>query len=218
MRSLLRATSGAARWLRRPARGVFWLLCLGVLLAGCSREPELPYFAPGTRVLAFGDSLTFGTGAQTDQSYPARVAEATGWDLRNAGVPGELAEDGLVRLQSLLQAESPALVLLCHGGNNLLRGQSEELIRSQLAGMIELAQAQGTQVVLLGVPKPTLLVRTAGFYADLADEYGLVYLPDAIADALSDPALKSDQIHPNAAGYAAIADQLVALLRDSGAL
>jgi lysophospholipase L1-like esterase len=73
-------------------------------------------------------------------------------------------------------------------------------------------------VVLLGVPKPTLLVRTAGFYADLAEEYGLVYLPDAIADALSDPALKFDQAHPNAAGYASIAAQLLELLRESGAL
>ncbi|MCP8690233.1 GDSL-type esterase/lipase family protein [Marinobacterium sedimentorum] len=218
MSRLLRATSLEARWLRRPAPGVFWLLCLGVLLTGCSREPELPYFAPGTRVLAFGDSLTFGTGAKTGQSYPARVAEATGWELRNAGVPGELAEDGLLRLQSLLQEDTPALVLLCHGGNNLLRGQPEDRIRSQLASMIELARAQGAQVVLLGVPKPTLLMRTAGFYADLAEEYGLVYLPDAIADTLSDPALKSDQAHPNAAGYASIADQLVVLLRESGAL
>jgi lysophospholipase L1-like esterase len=202
----------------RPVFAAFWLLCCSLLLAGCSREPELPYFAPGTRVLAFGDSLTFGTGAKTGQSYPAQVAQATGWSVRNAGIPGELAEDGLVRLQRVLQEESVALVLLCHGGNNLLRGQPEDRIHSQLASMIELARAQGAQVVLLGVPKPTLLVRTAGFYADLAEEYGLVYLPDAIADTLSDPALKSDQAHPNAAGYASIADQLVALLRDSGAL
>jgi lysophospholipase L1-like esterase len=218
MSRLLRATAGRARWLRRPACGIFWLLCLGVFLAGCSREPALPYFAPGTRVLAFGDSLTFGTGAQAGQSYPARMAEVTGWDLRNAGVPGELAEAGVERLQRLLQEQSPALVLLCHGGNNLLRGQPDERIRAPLARMIELAQAQGAHVVLLGVPKPTLLVRTAGFYADLAEEYGLVYLPDAIADALSDPALKFDQAHPNAAGYASIAAQLLELLRESGAL
>ncbi|UTW11601.1 GDSL-type esterase/lipase family protein [Marinobacterium rhizophilum] len=202
----------------RAVSGAFWLLCLVVLLTGCGREPELPYLAPGTRVLAFGDSLTYGTGADDAQSYPARVAEATGWQVRNAGVPGELAEDGLARLQQLLDEEPVALVLLCHGGNNLLRGQPDARIRAQLAAMIELAQAKGAQVVLLGVPKPTLLVRTAPFYAQLAEEYGLVYLPDAIADTLSDPALKSDQTHPNASGYALIASQLLALLRDAGAI
>lgn len=201
----------------RPVITAFWLLCCTLLLAGCSREPELPYFAPGTSVLAFGDSLTFGTGANAAQSYPARVAQATGWNVRNAGVPGELAEDGLVRLQSLLQEDSPALVLLCHGGNNLLRGEPDARIRAQLAEMIELVQAQGAQVVLLGVPKPSLLVRTAGFYAQLAEQYEVAYLPDAIAKTLSDPALKSDQAHPNASGYAFIAGQLLELLRESGA-
>jgi lysophospholipase L1-like esterase len=83
--------------------------------------------------------------------------------------------------------------------------------------MIELAQAQGAEVVLLGVPKPSLLVRTAGFYTELAEQYGLVYLPDAIAETLSDPALKSDQTHPNASGYAFIAGELLELLRESGA-
>ncbi len=212
----MRSLAGRGRMLSH--RGILWLLCTLVLLAGCSREPELPYFAAGTRVLAFGDSLTFGTGAESAQSYPARVAEATGWQVRNAGVPGEMAEDGLVRLQRLLDEAPVELLLLCHGGNNLLRGQPDARIRAQLAGMIELAQAKGVQVVLLGVPKPTLLVRTAGFYAELADEYGLVYLPDAIADTLSDPALKSDQTHPNAAGYALIASQLLELLRASGAI
>ncbi len=196
----------------------FRVLCCCLLLAGCSKGPELVYLAPGSPVLAFGDSLTIGTGAEPAQSYPALVADATGWVLRNEGVPGELAEDGLERLQRLLQEQVPSLVLLCHGGNNLLRGQPEARIRKHLARMIELAQAQGAQVVLLGVPKPTLLLNTAALYGELAEEYGLVYLPDAIAEALSDPALKADQVHPNARGYAYIADQLLQLLRESGAI
>ncbi|MFC6671434.1 GDSL-type esterase/lipase family protein [Marinobacterium aestuariivivens] len=198
-------------------RGAVLLVgCL--LLAGCGREPSLDYLPPGTPVLAFGDSLTYGTGASPAESYPARLAGLTGWAMVNAGVPGELAEQGLPRLQRLLETESPALVLLCHGGNNLLRGQPESRVRETLARMIELAREQGAQVVLIGVPKPSLLVRTAGLYEELADEYGLVFLPDAIADTLSEPSLKSDQIHPNAAGYARIADELLNLLQSAGAL
>ncbi|NVK43382.1 MAG: arylesterase [Oceanospirillaceae bacterium] len=189
-----------------------------LLLAGCGGEPELDYLPPGSKVLAFGDSLTYGTGAAPEQSYPARLARATGWVLVNAGVPGELAEDGVERLRALLEQETPVLVLLCHGGNNLLRGQPENRIRKQLARMIELADRHEVKVVLLGVPKPSLLLSTADFYEELAEQYGLVYLPDAIAETLSDPALKSDQVHPNAAGYARIADELQTLLQDSGAL
>lgn len=189
-----------------------------LLLVGCGGEPELDYLPPGSKVLAFGDSLTFGTGAAAGQSYPAHLERATGWELVNAGVPGELAEDGVVRLRTLLERETPVLVLLCHGGNNLLRGQPETRVREQLARMIELADGHRTKVVLLGVPKPSLLLSTADFYQELAEQYDLVYLPDAIANTLSDPALKSDQVHPNAAGYARIADELLALLQDAGAL
>lgn len=201
---------GLPRWL-------VLFLCI-LLLAGCGRAPSLEYLPPGSRVLAFGDSLTYGTGASADESYPSRLAAATGWDLINAGVPGELSEDGVDRLGRLLESEQPALLLLCHGGNNLLRGQPESRIRVQLARMIELARRHRVPVVLLGVPKPSLLVRTAAFYGDLAERYHLVYLPDAIADALSDPAMKSDTVHPNASGYAYIADRLQRLLHDAGAI
>lgn len=200
------------RLLRNAALAVF------LLLAACGGGPELEYLPPGSKVLAFGDSLTYGTGAIPAESYPARLAQATGWELINAGLPGELAEDGVPRLRQLLEEEAPVLVLLCHGGNNLLRGQPDDRIREQLVRMIELAGRHQAQVVLLGVPRPSLLVSTAGFYEELAEQYGLVYLPDAIADTLSDPALKSDQVHPNASGYAHIADELLALLQSAGAL
>ncbi|GGO86860.1 arylesterase [Marinobacterium nitratireducens] len=202
----------------RLLKQAFLVLAACLALAGCGRDPQLDYLPPGSKVLAFGDSLTFGTGAGSDQSYPARLAQATGWELVNAGVPGELAEDGVPRLRELLEREAPALVLLCHGGNNLLRGQPEERVRGQLVQMIELARDHRAQLVLLGVPRPSLLVSTADVYQELAEQYDLVYLPDAIADTLSDPSLKSDQVHPNAAGYARIADELLDLLRSAGAV
>jgi lysophospholipase L1-like esterase len=194
-------------------------ICLVLGLSACGgKKPELPRLGSDDVVLAFGDSLTFGTGAREEESYPERLAGLIERKVVRAGVPGEMTTQGLRRLGQALDTHRPKIVLLCLGGNDLLRRVDDATIVGNLRAMIAAAQSRGTAVVLLGVPRPALFGGAATFYAELADELGLVYEGEVINAVLRDPALKSDPIHPNAEGYRRIAEAIAALLRQRGAL
>ncbi|MDP2252857.1 MAG: GDSL-type esterase/lipase family protein, partial [Thiobacillus sp.] len=95
------------------------------LLAACDRVPTLPKLDSHDVIVAFGDSLTHGTGASADTAYPAVLASLTGLAVINAGVPGDTTSSGLARLPAVLEEHRPRLVLLCLGGNDMLRKQPE---------------------------------------------------------------------------------------------
>lgn len=193
-----------------------WILCL--VLAGCTPPPELEPLAADAVVLAFGDSLTFGTGAGTGESYPEVLSGLIGRTVVNAGVPGEVSTDGLLRLPALLDREQPALLLLCHGGNDQLQRLDPNRLADNLRAMIRLARDRNIAVVLIAVPAPGLSLRPLPLYAGIADEFGLAADLETVADILGDRALKSDYIHPNAAGYRRLALAVADLLRAAGAV
>ena len=172
----------------------------------------------GATVLAFGDSLTAGNGAGQAASYPAVLAQQAQLTVINAGVSGEVSADGLARLPDLLARHQPRLVILCHGGNDLLRKHPDSATRANLLAMIETIQASGAQVLLLGVPRPGLFLSPAELYAEVAQQTGVAYLADAVADVLSEPGLKSDAVHPNAQGYRLMAAAVQDYLFAAGAL
>jgi lysophospholipase L1-like esterase len=193
-----------------------WLVLLCI---GCGRDvPTLPRLGPDEVVLAFGDSLTFGTGADDEQSYPAVLAGLIGRKVVRDGVPGETTAQGLQRLEGSLEAHRPRLLLLCLGGNDLLRRVDSAQTESNLRAMVRLARDRDVEVVLIGVPEAALFGGTAPLYRRVADELRIPLEEDALTDVLHDNALKSDGIHPNAEGYRRIAQALAALLRDAGAI
>jgi acyl-CoA thioesterase-1 len=194
-------------------------LVLAASLAGCSRSaPSLARLSPDAVILAYGDSLTFGTGAQPEQSYPAALERMIGRKVVAAGVPGEVSAAGRERLADVLDEVQPKLVILCHGGNDMLRKLDERQTAENLRAMIRTAREHGAAVLLIGVPKPGLFLSAADFYGELASQYGLPYEGKALARILSDNELKSDLIHPNAKGYERLAQAISALLAKSGAL
>jgi len=188
------------------------------LLVACDHAPTLPKLGPQDVIVAFGDSLTHGTGASPDTAYPAVLAALTARTVINAGVPGDTTAAALERLPGVLAEHRPRLVLLCLGGNDMLRQQPATTTENNLRLLVRTIRASGAEAVLIAVPAPRLFGGAPDFYARIADELHLPLEADAFNDVLKDNRLKADPIHANAAGYRVVAERLVQLLRESGAL
>lgn len=197
----------------------FALLVAALLLAaGCGKHAKLAPLPSDAVVLAFGDSLTFGTGASENESYPAELAKLAGRRVVREGVPGEVSAVGLKRLPGVLDEHRPRLLLLCHGGNDFLQRLPSAEAAANVRAMIRLAQSRGTEVVLIGTPEPGLTLSAAAFYAEIAKEMRIPYEGEVLSKILKDSTLKADQVHPNAAGYKLMAQRVYELLKKSGAV
>jgi len=195
-------------------------LLVTMLVAACSPRPEtLSPLPPDAVILAFGDSLTAGTGAAPGASFPAQLEVLSGRRVINAGNPGEVSRDGVARLPALLDEFRPDLLILTHGGNDLLRRMDPEQTRANLKTMIGQAQDRGVEVLLVAVPAPTLLrLRSDPLYAEIGQRLRIPVENGAIARVLSSDALKADPIHPNGDGYRYLAEHIHRLLVEAGAL
>jgi lysophospholipase L1-like esterase len=186
------------------------------LLAGCRREiPNLD--SPGTTIVAFGDSITAGYGADgPGTTYPERLAERIGRPVINAGFPGDTTADALARIEPVL-AQDPWLVIVELGGNDLLQQVPIDRTEANLSAIIERLLAARTVPVLIEIHGPFGGGRYADLFERLGDKYHVPVLEDALPDILSDRTLRSDEIHPNAAGYAklaaAVSDELAPILK-----
>ena len=189
------------------------------LLAACGDDTvPLPRLAPDAVILAFGDSLTHGTGARDYQSYPAVLADRTGRKVINAGSPGEESARGVRRLPGLLERHRPDLLILCHGGNDILRKRDTAVTVANIREMIRSSRERNIPVVMIAVPNVGLFLSPADFYADIAEDMQVPMEDDILATILRDNHYKSDHVHPNAAGYARLAEAVQALLTEHGAL
>jgi acyl-CoA thioesterase I len=195
-------------------------LCAALLLlaSGCGQKAKLPPLAADAIVVAFGDSLTYGTGAREEDSYPAQLARLVGRKVVREGIPGEVSAAGLKRLPEVLDEHRPRLLILCHGGNDFLQRLPRAQAADNLRSMIRYARDRGIDVVLIGTPEPGFTVTPPDFYGAIAKEFRIPYEGDVLGKVLRDGALKSDQVHPNAQGYRLIAERVAALLRKSGAI
>lgn len=202
-------------------RRIILLAAAIVLVAACgkAKEDALP---PGSRVLALGDSLTAGNGVAPEEAWPDLLAKRTGWVVINGGVSGDTSGGALLRLPALLEEHHPVIVLVTLGGNDMLRHIAQKETIVNLGKILAMIKAHGAKPVLLATPKPSAMgavfqtLSAADFYRGVAEEQQVPLIEDAIAEVLSDPQMKGDPLHPNAAGHAQLSQKIFDALKSIG--
>ena len=157
-------------------------------------------------VVCFGDSLTYGTGAQPGMEYPTYLSEFLQREVINAGRPGETTAGALTRLWDDVLVHEPGIVFLTLGGNDLKNGLDREQAFANLTEIVLTIQEQGALVVVGGIDIPFHGRGFAEGYRELAKETGAVLVPNVYADILGRSELMSDPIHPNGKGYRIMAE------------
>jgi lysophospholipase L1-like esterase len=164
----------------------------------------------GTSIVAFGDSLTRCVGASEPECYPAVLSGLIGRPIISAGREGDTTESALRRLESDVFVHDPRIVIVCLGGNNMLRRQKASEAVAPLREIVAAIQQRGAMVVLVGVEGYGILGHDdyGTEWEKVAREMGCVWVPDILGGIVGNPPLMSDPIHPNAAGYRKFAEKI----------
>ncbi|MGE5386887.1 MAG: GDSL-type esterase/lipase family protein [Betaproteobacteria bacterium] len=203
---------------------LFLAILLAATLAACGGSTKMATLPAGTPVLAFGDSVTFGFGAGPGEDYPRQLATISGWNVSNAGISGETADAARARINAALEENKPALVLIEIGGNDFLHRRPEAAVKEDIRAIVTAVRQAGATPVLIAVPRAGILNAVAGrlddsgIYAELAKEERVLLVSSVFSNVLSDAALRSDAIHPNASGYRKLAEGIAAALAKTGLL
>ena len=197
---------------------IFFISVTANFLTDCSDTAKLQPLGKTSTILAFGDSLTYGTGTSREKAYPAILQTLIQRKVINAGVPGETTEKGLLRLPGLIRQYQPDLIIICHGANDILRKLNISQAKHNIQQMIDLAKQNNSQVLLIAVPEFSLFLNTSPIYQALAENNQLPIENNILSEIIANNSLKSDHVHPNAHGYQLLAESIDLLLKQSAAL
>ena len=192
-------------WLIGAAIG---LCVVGIYLFFFHRPTAITNFPPHEGpVVAFGDSLTAGSGSTDGNDYVSLLSQKIGEPIQNFGVPGDTTMDALARIDQVI-ATHPRIVLVLLGGNDYLKRVPIDTTFENLQQIIGKLQADDTVVVLIGIRGGVLQDNYAGRFESLGRKTGSLYIPNALDGILGHQNLMFDEIHPNNAGYAIIAQKI----------
>lgn len=191
-----------------------------ISVTGCGSEPQQDILPAGSTVIALGDSLTYGYGASPETAYPKVLADLSKWRVINAGVNGDTSADVLARVDEITK-QTPDLVLLGVGGNDVLQRVQSDTTRANITATIDTLKSANIEVVLIAEPHlsaSTLFGKVSDnpLYEDISEAKDVPLYSSGWSTVLSDDDLKSDRIHANAAGYRQFAEGLHGYLKDEG--
>jgi acyl-CoA thioesterase-1 len=170
-------------------------------------------------IVVLGDSISAGYGIEVDEGWVALLqkkllATNSHYSISNASISGDTTAGGLARIDPILTADKPAILLLQLGANDGLRGLSPVEMKNNLAEIVRRAQKAGTKVILLGMKIPPNYGKRYvelfyNVYPQLAKELNITLVPFLLEDvALNKDLMQADGLHPNAKAQLVLAEKV----------
>jgi acyl-CoA thioesterase-1 len=179
-----------------------------IILCGCAKPEIRNLNAKGENIICFGDSITFGYGANPGEDYPAILSQMVKFPVINAGVDGDTSFEALERLEKDVLDQNPRLVIVEFCGNDFLKKIPKEDTVKNLAVIIERIQQKGAMVALVDISSGMFFQEYRRVFKKLAAEKKAILIPLLLNRIITNPAMKSDFFHPNARGYQLIAKRI----------
>ncbi len=184
------------------------LIILGIFLVGCFKPEIKNLDARGANIICFGDSITFGYGANPGEDYPTVLRRMVKLPVINAGVDGDTTFSALERLENDVLLKNPRLVIVEFCGNDFLKKISKEDTVRNLKAIISRIQAKGAMVALVDISAGMFFSEYRAAFKKLANEKKVIFVPAVLNKIITNPAMKSDFLHPNARGYKIVAKRI----------
>ena len=177
-------------------------------LIGCVQRKIKNIDSKGEVIVCFGDSLTFGYGAEPSQDYPGILSRLSGWQVINAGISGNTSAEAMLRLNADVLEKKPFLAIIEFGPNDFLTKVPLQETEKNVCMMIDQVQARGAMVAIVDISTGLLFREYRELYQRLARGKGAVFIPGVFLGIITNPSLKSDFLHPNSQGYKIIAGRI----------
>lgn len=189
-------------------RRALQILLLALALAGLATAASAEI-----RIVAFGDSGTYGSGYSSftrapggvpqSQAFPAQIERrlrARGWDVTvvNEGVPGDRASRALARVPSAVPPGT-VLTIVELGGNDRKYGESRQVMGENLRAIGNAIAERGSAVLIV----------TAGFGSGPNTVHWLQGLRDRQTGRLLPQYDSGDAMHLNVAGNELVAERAI---------
>ena len=183
-------------------------LLFAACLSGCAERKIKNIGSRGKNIVCFGDSITFGYGANPGEDYPQALSKMVDIPVINAGIDGDTSTEALPRLTSDVLDRNPLLVIIEFAGNDFLRKIPKEETLKNISEMIDKIQAKGAMAAVVDISAGMLLGEYHKAFYSLAREKEAIFIPRLLNGVITNPKLKSDFVHPNADGYKMIAGRI----------
>ncbi|HTN01781.1 MAG TPA: SGNH/GDSL hydrolase family protein [Planctomycetaceae bacterium] len=196
-------------WLRRLANSLC-LLLLAVELPWTWSAGRLPTPAdPLHEIHVLGDSVSAGMGEREAVVWPVQLAELLKQEGRSIPIISHAQMGATVqsaRKQALGLPETPCLVLVAIGGNDLLGPTTDAKFAEQLNALLSEICRPDRVVLMLELPLPPLRNAYGAIQRRLSQKYGVPMIPKRVmAGVLTGPDSTLDSIHLTTAGHARMA-------------